>query len=208
MKISRYWKILKILFRYYRKRYKRDYGLALQNIEDELYEVNLKVEPYLKAVSFILVFVAFLTIVIPFGFRLSYDIREWNKVLEIGLLHGFVFFFVLRVILTSRRVSFLKKRWFEALLTIFAILIILSYWISDFTLHFGLLESLGIVDPRAWVLGAVKLYLFLLIVIKVIQGTPAVLDVGNNTGRLLVISFMLLILFRGTYSDDAQNDSR
>ena len=195
MRISRYWKILRILFRYYRKRFRRDYGLALQNIEDELYEINLKVEPYLKAISFILVFVAFLTIMIPFGFRLSYNIREWNKVLEIGLLHGFVFFFIIRVILTSRRISFLKKRWFEAVLTFFAMLIILSYWISDFSLRFGLLESLGIVDPRDWILGAVKLYLFLLIMIKVIQGTPAVLDVENNTGRLLVISFMLLILF-------------
>lgn len=195
MRIGRYWKIFKILIRYYRKRFKRDYGLALQNVEDELYEINLKVEPYLKAISFVLVLVAFLTILIPFGFRLSYDIREWNEVLEIGLLHGFVFFFILRVILTSQRISFIKRRWFEGVLTLFAIVIILSYWISDFTLHFGLLETLGIVNPRYWVLAAVKLYLFLLVIVKVIQGTPAVLDIENNTGRLLVISFMLLILF-------------
>jgi len=195
MKISRYWKILRILIRYYRKRFKKDYGLALQNVEDELYEVNLKVEPYLKAVSFFLVFVAFLTILIPFGFRLSNEMRDWNRILEIVLLHGFVFFFVLRVILTARRIVFIKKRWFEVVLTIFAVIIILSFWISDFTLHFGFLESLGIANPGDWVLGAVKIYLFLLVSIKVIQGTPALLDIENNTGRLLVISFMLLILF-------------
>ncbi len=195
MNFNRFWKVFGVLRRYYRKQLKKNYGLVLQNVKDELYDINLTVEPYLKGVSFILVLIAFLTILIPFGFRLNDTVLRWEKVLEVTLLHGFVFFFLIRVILTYDRLSFLKKRWFEGVLTVFAILILLSYWISGFSLQLGFLRTLGIDHPGTLVLGLIKLYLFLLIVVKAIQGMPAVLNVENNTGRLLLVSFLMLIVF-------------
>jgi trk system potassium uptake protein TrkH len=195
MNFSNFRKKIKLLYRAYRLKYRKPIVLRFQNIEDDLYEVNIKAEPFLQALSFFLVTAAFLTVLIPMGFRLSPQLNSWNENLEIGLLHGFIFFYLIRLVLTANRGEFIKRRWFEGVLTIFAFLIVVQLWFNNFNLAFPSLKFFGIQDPHDVVLDALKIYLILLVVIKAIQTLPAILNIQKNTGRLLVISFMGLILF-------------
>jgi len=195
MDFKRYWIKLKLLYRAYRLKYRKPVVLVFQNVQDDLYEVNIKAEPFLRVLSFILVIIAFLTVIIPMGFRLDPQLSRWNERLEIGLLHGFVFFYIIRLILTANHTEFIKRRWFEGVLTIFAFLIVLHLWFTNFNLEFPALKVFGIQEPHGLILNIIKIYLILLVIIKAIQILPTVLDIQKNTGRLLVISFMGLILF-------------
>lgn len=195
MNIAVFFKKLKLVYRAYRLKYRRRVLLFFHTIQDDLYEINIKAEPYLHYLTFILVFIAFLTILIPMGFQLSDNMVQWNHILEIGLLHGFIIFYLIRVILTANRLEFIRRRWFEGILTLMAIVIVVQVWISSFSFSYPYLTWIGFTKPHQLILDIIKVYLILLIIIKSIQGLPTILNVQQNTGRLLVISFMGLILF-------------
>ncbi len=195
MKITAFFKKLNLIYRAFRLKYRRRVLLIFHNVQDDLYEINIKAEPYLHYVTFLLVLIAFLTVLIPMGFRLSDQLLQWNQDLEIALLHGFILFYFIRVVLTANRIEFIRRRWFEGVLTLLAVLLVIQIWFSSFTLSFPLLEWIGISQPHNIVLVVIKVYLMLLVIIKTIQALPTILNVQQNTGRLLVISFMGLILF-------------
>lgn len=195
MKWRDYWEKLKLLYRAVRIKYRKRVYLGFQRLEDDLYDVNIKAEPWLRYISIPLVIIAFASVCISTGFRLDQQYRYWANLLDIILLHGFILFYIVRLVLTADRYEFVRRRWFEGILTVFAFFIAVQMWFNAFSLSLPFLKSLGVQHPDTLVLGIIKGYLVLLVIIKAIQGLPSILDVQRNTGRLLIVSFMGLILF-------------
>lgn len=189
------WQKLRLLYRAIRLKYRKRIFLALQRIEDDIYDVNIRAEPWLKYLTSFLVLVAFASVCISTGFQLNDRHQYWAELLDIILLHGFILSFLIRFILNADRMEFIRHRWFEAVLTVFALFIAVQMWFNAFSLALPFLHFLGSRHPKQLVTGIIKGYLVLLVIIKTIQGLPSVLDVQRNTGRLLIVSFMGLILF-------------
>jgi len=132
------------------------------------------------------------SILLPIAFDLTPELARINIQLEKGLLIGFIVNVILRFILTNKRKKYLKKRWFEVLLSIFATYLIIGFNL-DLLYSFDL-DSLGIETPENFILNIIKGYLLIFVSSKVVYNLPELLDKQKNTARLLVYSFLIIII--------------
>lgn len=191
MKIPYEWKQRWIRFLRWWRGFKKKTNLSLHYLQDDIYEIDKVAHPYLRAFTILLSFLVVVSILIPIGFELTPELTVLNRKIEGWILFGFVLNFVIRLILTSDRPAYLRLRWFEGIVSIFSILILVDVAIS----HIGIIDFLfgDEPDPESYFLKFLKAYLLFLIVIKFLQYLPDLLDKQQNTARLLVYSFLSLI---------------
>ncbi len=165
--------------------------LFFHYVQDDIYEIDKIAHPYLRAFTVVLILLVIASILIPVGFELTPEMEQLNQQIEGWLLLGFAANFMIHLVLTTDRRSYLQKRWFEALLSVFSLIIL-----TDIGLAFiNFLDSylLEIQNPRALFLKILKGYLLLFVIIKFVQYLPELLDKQKNTARFLVYSFLSLI---------------
>lgn len=171
--------------------FKRNANLFFHHVQDDIYEIDKVVHPYLRIFSGLLALMAIASILIPVGFELSLENIRFNQQLEIWLLFGFVLSLILRWVLTYDRKVFLRKRWFEGVMSAFSVFMLLDYAIPaaetiDFLFFYA-------ADPEEFFLYFLKGYLLFIVLIKFVQYLPELLDRQKNTARFLVYSFLSLI---------------
>ena len=174
------------------KEFKKKGYLFSHYIQDDIYEIDKYAYPWLRAFTGLLTLLVVASILIPIGFELSPPMRHLEYQMEKWLLVGFAINVGLRIFLTSERKAYLKKRWFEVFLSVFAVFLVLDLNFS----FVNIVDSLmvGVRRPEALLLQLVKGYLLLLVLVKVLHNLPYLLDRQKNTGRLLVYGFLLIIL--------------
>jgi len=191
MKFPYNWKQKWITLRRRWRTFKKKMNLFLHFLQDDIYEIDKVAHPYIRAFNVVLSLLVVASILIPIGFELTPELVHLNRQIEGWILGGFVASFIARLILTSDRVSYLKKRWFEGVLSIFSILLLIDIGIS----------TIGIIDffvgnasnPESLFLQLLKGYLLFIVIVKFVQYLPDLLGQQKNTGRFLVYSFLSLI---------------
>ncbi|MCW9706560.1 TrkH family potassium uptake protein [Fodinibius salsisoli] len=191
MKLPYRWKQKWLQFLREWKKFKRDANLNLRYLQDDLYEIDKAAFPYFRAFTVVLSVLVIASILIPIGFELTPELIQLNRQIESWILFGFVTNFLLRLVLTSDQVTYLKKRWFEGVVSVFSVFLLIDIGIS----------SIGIIDflfgdepnPEGVFLQFLKGYLLFIVVIKFLQYLPELLDRQKNTARFLVYSFLSLI---------------
>lgn len=191
MKLPYRWKQkwLELLKRW--RDFRKKASLEFHYLQDDLYEIDKAAFPYFRAFSVFLSFLVVASILIPVAFDLKPELVRLNRQLEGWILFGFVLNFLLRLALTSNRSAYLKKRWFEAFLSIFSTLLLIDFWVAD----------IGIIDlllpegsrPEVFFLQFLKGYLLFIVIVKALQYLPELLSRQTNTARFLVYSFLTLI---------------
>lgn len=171
--------------------FKKKASLEFHYVQDDLYEIDKVAFPYFRGITVILSMLVVASILIPIGFELKPELVRLNRQIEGWILFGFVLNFVLRLGLTSDRTTYLKKRWFEAIVSIFSVLLLVDIGIGDT----GIIDTLflGAGNPEEVFLQFLKGYLLFIVVIKVLQYLPELLSKQSNTARFLVYSFLSLI---------------
>ncbi|MBN2731872.1 MAG: hypothetical protein JXR26_05515 [Balneolaceae bacterium] len=191
MKLPNNWRPKWIAFLRRWRMFKKEASLYFHHIQDDIYEIDKVSHPYLRIYTGILSLLVVINILIPIGFKLSPEMINLNQQIEGWILFGFVLGFLLRLTLTSDRLSYLRKRWFEGVISLFSIIILIDYTISSFGLIAFLFE--GSDRPEELFLQFLKGYLLLVVFIKFLQFLPELLDKQKNTARFLVYSFLSLI---------------
>jgi len=191
MKIPYHWKQkwLKALRKW--RAFKKDANLNLHYLQDDIYEIDKVAHPYLRAFTVVLSLLVVASILIPLGLELTPDLRILNEKIEEWILIGFVINFFLRLGLTTERIAFIKKRWFEAVLSLFSLLVLTDFGLT--IISFFDRFVFRIENPRDTFLQFLKGYLLLFVFIKFVQYLPELLDQQKNTARFLVYSFLSLI---------------
>lgn len=177
------------------KQFKKKGYLLSHYIQDDIYEIDKYAYPWLRAFTGLLALLVVASILIPIGFELSPQMEHLQYQMEKWLLIGFAVNVGLRIFLTSNRLAYLKKRWFEVFLSVFAVFLVFDLNFS----FINIIDSLmvGVRRPEALLMQLIKGYLILFVFVKVIHNLPYLLDRQKNTGRLLVYGF-LFIIFVGT----------
>ncbi|PAU94899.1 hypothetical protein CK503_05370 [Aliifodinibius salipaludis] len=191
MKIPYHWKQKWVELQRRWRTFKRKANLEFHYVQDDLYEIDKIAVPYLRAFSVLLSILVLVSILLPIAFELTPELSQLNEQIESWILIGFVVNFGLRFLLTGNRSSFLRKRWFEAFLSIFSLIIL-----TDLGLSFiNVIDTyfLGMDNPRIAFVRFLKGYLLLFVIIKFLQYLPELLDQQKNTARFLVYSFLSLI---------------
>ncbi|MDZ7683578.1 MAG: potassium transporter TrkG [Fodinibius sp.] len=170
--------------------FKKKANLFFHYIQDDIYEIDKVAHPYLRTFSALLVILVVASLLIPLGFELTSEMEQLNYQIEGWLLFGFVLNFLLRLVLTSNRKSFLQKRWFEGILSVFSLLLL-----ADFVTPTNIIGVLFFMvdDPEGLFLEFLKGYLLLIVIIKFLQYLPKLLEDQKNTARFLVYSFLTII---------------
>lgn len=191
MKIPHDWKQkwIRLLRRW--RDFKRRANLFFHYVQDDIYEIDKAAYPYLRAFTVFLTLLVIASILIPVGFELTPELEQLNYQIEGFLLVGFAAGFIVRLILTSDRQNYLKKRWFEGILTVFSVFIILDLGTSSVSIIEPLFFMVE--EPEAFFLQFLKGYLLLIVGIKFLQYLPELLEDQKNTARFLVYSFLSLI---------------
>ena len=190
MKIPHRWKQkwtqLQIRWRDFKKRA----NLFFRYIQDDIYEIDKVAHPYLRGFSVILTILVLVSLLIPLGFELTPELKQLNRQVEGWLVLGFILNFVLRFVLTTSRSLFLQRRWFEAVLSFFSLLVL-----ADFITSTNIIGSLFFIveDPEGFFLKFLKGYLLFIVIIKFLQYLPELLKDQKNTARFLVYSFLSII---------------
>jgi potassium uptake TrkH family protein len=190
MKIPHRWKQkwtqLQIRWRDFKKRA----NLFFRYIQDDIYEIDKVAHPYLRGFSVILTILVLVSLLIPLGFELTPELKQLNRQVEGWLVLGFILNFVLRFVLTTSRSLFLQRRWFEAVLSFFSLLVL-----ADFITSTNIIGSLFFIveDAEGFFLRFLKGYLLFIVIIKFLQYLPELLKDKKNTARFLVYSFLSII---------------
>ncbi|WP_138431568.1 TrkH family potassium uptake protein [Fodinibius saliphilus] len=173
------------------RNFKKDVNLNFHFLQDDIYEIDKVAHPYLRAFSILLSLLVVVSILIPIGFELTPELVYLNSQIEGWILLGFVANFVLRLVLTSDRKTYLKKRWFEGVVSLFSVFLLIDIGISSI----GIIDYLSGDAPNAEgvFLQLLKGYLLFVVVVKFLQYLPELLGQQKNTGRFLVYSFLSLI---------------
>lgn len=191
MKIPHHWKQkwLQALRRW--RGFKKRANLFFHYVQDDIYEINKVAYPYLRAFTGLLILLVIASFLIPLGFELTPRLELVIQRVEEGLLIGFVINFLTRLVLTSDRSAYLKKRWFEAILSVFSIVVLTDIGLSFINFVDSFLFDIE--NHREFFLQILKGYLLLFVIIKFIQYLPELLDRQKNTARFMVYSFLSLI---------------
>lgn len=191
MKIPTHWKQKWIHFLRWWRSFKKRSNLTFHYVQDDLYEIDKIALPYLRAFTIVLSLLVIASILIPIGFEMTPERTRLNETIERWILIGFVINFIIRLVLTGDRSTFLKKRWFETILSVVSLLILTNLGLS----FINLIDSyfLGIDNTRVVFLKFLKGYLLFFVIIKFLQFLPELLNQQKNTARFLVYSFLSLI---------------
>lgn len=192
MKLPNHWKLKWLKVRSRWREFKKDARLTFHHIQDDIYEIDKVAHPYIRGLNIVLSLLVVASILIPIGFELTAERIQLNREIEKWILLGFMISFLIRLTLTSNRRIFLKKRWFEAVISAFSLLILV-----DLTLvSIGFLHILFFAseNPEELFLSLLKGYLLLVVLIKLVQYLPELLDRQKNTGRFIIYSFLSIII--------------
>lgn len=166
-------------------------SLVFHRIQDDIYEIDKVAHPYLRFISLLLSLMVIASILLPISFNLTPELLQLERRIETWVLLGFVLNFMAHLILTSNRLTYLRKRWFETLICLITIFILADLYFSEFKfLDFILFVS---DDPQELFLKFLKGYLLLFVAIKAVHYLPELIESQKNAARFLVYSFLLLI---------------
>lgn len=192
MKLPHHWKerLFRVLHEV--RSLKQKVPLLFQFVQDDIYEVDKVVYPWLRRFMIFLTLLVVVSILLPIGLELTPELARLNLQIEKALLIGFIANIIIRFILTNNRLDYLEKRWFEVLLSALAIYLVTGF--DSYFLNNDILKSIGIDEPETFILNIIKGYLLLFVGSKALYNLPELLDRQKNTARLLVYSFLLIIL--------------
>ncbi|WP_445665420.1 TrkH family potassium uptake protein [Fodinibius sp. AD559] len=170
--------------------FKKRANLFFHYVQDDIYEIDKVAHPYLRVFSALLIVLVIVSLLIPLGFELTPEMKQLNQQVEGWLVFGFVLNFLLKFILTTSREAFLRKRWFEGVLSAFSLVVL-----ADFATSANIIGSLVFIveDPEGFFLQFLKGYLLFIVIVKFLQYLPELLEDQKNTARFLVYTFLSII---------------
>lgn len=170
--------------------FKKRANLFFHYVQDDIYEIDKVAHPYLRGFSALLIILVIVSLLIPLGFELTPEMDQLNQQVEAWLVFGFVLNFLVRFVLTTSREAFLQKRWFEGVLSVFSLLVLIDYATST-----NIIGSLVFIveDPEGFFLQFLKGYLLFIVIVKFLQYLPELLQDQKNTARFLVYTFLSII---------------
>lgn len=163
-------------------------------MQDDLYEFNRKANPWLHAFSILLSIAVFVSLLLPLFIDDSSAYLHIARRVDQALLIGFGVYFYTRLILTNDRTQFLLSRWPEGIGATLALLFGFDLLTTDGTYLLNLLETIGVSDADSTLLIIIQIYLVFLVGIKIIQVIPDTISKNTNPARLVLSSFLALIL--------------
>ena len=173
------------------RRFRKKTNLRLQFIQDDLFDIDEVLRPYFRAFSALLMVFATFSLLIPVSFHLSEEHLRLNNKIEVGLLIGFLASSVVKLIITSDRKNYLRKRWFEMVFSVFSFFFLIDNAISKVPVFEFLFSVSG--STESHFLRILKGYLILIVIIKAVQYLPELLSRQSNSARFMVNSFLFLI---------------
>lgn len=193
MQLPKHWKRIYISLLVTVRSFRKEFHNRFQDVEVELYDLNKVVEPLAHYFNLVFVLLAAASIVASEGFELDEPYKQWNSYLELAIVAGFTFTYLVRILLTSKRLLLIKHRLFESLLVLSLLLIGLTYAIGrqDFISY---LESLfGVNEIWPILILTTKIYLILLVVEKGIRAAPIILSLKRKPTQVIASSFLSVI---------------
>jgi potassium uptake TrkH family protein len=163
-------------------------------VEVELYDLNEVAKPYFRYFNLLLVVLAIASVVASEGFSLSERYQNWNTYLEFAVVIGFLFSYLARLFLTSKRLQLIRNRLFESALFLLLALFGISVAIGkgDFIQY---LESLlGIQEFLPNLILVTELYLILFVIIKFTRAAPILLSLKRKPTQVVAGSFLGVIV--------------
>ncbi|PWN06521.1 TrkH family potassium uptake protein [Rhodohalobacter mucosus] len=195
------WPNLPYRWKWKLKRWTRHMGSIYEKVsfrfrflQDDLYEFNRTASPWLHAFSILLSIMVFASLIFPLIFT---DQREYIQITRITdqiLLIAFGTYFYTRLLITPQKIQFLKSRWPEGIAGTLALFIGIELMVSDNTYLLYLLEQTGLTGAEQTLLILVQIYLVFLVAVKVIQAIPEILAKNINPARLVLLSFISVII--------------
>ena len=143
---------------------------------------------------FLLSVMVFASLVFPLIFT---DQREYVHITQVTdqiLLITFGVYFYMRLLITPRKIQFLKSRWPEGIAGTLALFIGIELMVTEEAYLLYLLERIGLTGAEQTLLIVVQIYLIFLVAVKVIQAIPEILARNVNPARLILLSFLSVII--------------
>ncbi|AXJ00621.1 potassium uptake protein, TrkH family [Cyclonatronum proteinivorum] len=162
--------------------------------KDDLYEFNRKADRWLHYFSVFLGVAVFVSLLIPFLIPGEQYDTVLSGYIDRVLLISFGVFFYVRLFLSPDRNDYVRSRWPEGAVATLALLFgtcLMFFGEEAFT---GLLTRLGVGAADQVLLLVIKIYLVLLVVVRVVQAVPKVLARNVNAARLVLFSFLSVIV--------------
>ncbi len=129
------------------------------------------------------------TLIIEYGFYINDSVKRVIQQFNLIAIFYFVFFNLSKLVINPKPLNYLRKKWIEFILTFLIILQsigFLFYFREPYTIDIKMLTRIYIASAQ--------IYLTLDIALKTIRYSQRLIQKSIHPARLLVISFMILIL--------------
>lgn len=194
MRLPKDWKRIYITLVVRGRQLYKKYRNEFKDVEVELYDLDLKLRPYFRGFSVILMMLALVSLVGSVGFKLSPKYERIVEYLDAFIVIGFSALFLSRMLFTSQRKDLIKSHILEAILFGLLLFVTALYVLGLDSIVIFLGHLLGVNNAFPALIALTKIYLVLLVVAKFIQATPILLSLQRHPAQIIVGSFLTIIL--------------
>ncbi len=176
------------------KSFREKQSFKFRFLQDDLYEFNRKVTPWLHAFSILLSVAVFISLLTPLIFTENQGYIQLTRFIDQLLLVAFGVYFYTRLLITTKRIQFLTSRWLEGIAATLAFLFGIELMIVEEVYILNLLKQIGLTGAEQSLLIIIQIYLVFLVAVKTIQVIPEILAKNVNPARLVLVSFFSVII--------------
>jgi len=194
MRLPKDWKKIYITLVVRGRQLYKKYRNEFKDVEVELYDLDLKLRPYFRGFSIILMILALISLIGSVGFKLSPDYEQVVEYLDAFIVVGFSILFLSRMLFTSQRKDLIKSHILEAILFGLLLFVTTLYVLGLDSIVILIGHLFGINNAFPALIALTKIYLVLLVVAKFIQAAPILLSLQRHPAQIIVGSFLTIIL--------------
>lgn len=176
------------------KSFHKRISFKLRFLQDDLYEFNRKATPWLHIFSIFLSVAVFISLLAPLVFTENQGYLQLTRIIDQSLLIAFGLFYYTRLLITTNKIRFLKSRWPEGVAATLALVLGVELIVVEEVYILHLLNQIGLTGAEQTLLIIIQIYLVFLVIIKVIQVIPEILAKNKNPARLVLLSFLAVIV--------------
>ncbi len=167
---------------------------SFKDVEVELYDLNKKAAPYSRFLNIVLASLTIISLVMSDILLLDSHYGLINSYFEFAIVIGFVFNYLFRLILTSKRMELIKSKILETILFGFLMISGFLMFLDYENILKILLELTGIESAFALLAILTKIYLLVYLIVKVVQALPILLALKQHPAQVIVSSYFSFIL--------------
>ncbi|WP_176719431.1 TrkH family potassium uptake protein [Rhodohalobacter halophilus] len=136
----------------------------------------------------------FVSLLAPLFYTEEYESLHLVRFIDQVLLIAFGVYFYVRLVITTKRVQFLKSRWPEGIAATLALIFGIELMVVEDVYILQLLNQIGLTGAEQTLLIIIQIYLVFLVAVKTIQVIPDILAKNINPARLVLLSFFSVIM--------------